>query len=199
MTIEQALYDIIHSDSETAFRFIFDSCYDRIFRTAYYYLKDDGEAHDVALDVLAKIWNDRRNMIQPTNSNNFLFIITKNASINRLKNATRHASKECMSMSDTIGESIVSDSRGPHETVEDEELFRLYEDALSQLPQRCRTVFTLVKEDGLSYNEVASRLGISPKTVDAQVQKAVKHLRTALGRYLDDSGSKRSIILSLLA
>ena len=48
--------------------------------------------------------------------------------------------------------------------------------AIDQLPPRCKMVFKLVREDGLSYKEVGAILNISPKTVDAQMMIAVKQV-----------------------
>ena len=48
------------------------------------------------------------------------------------------------------------------------------------MPERCREVFIRVREEKQSYAQVAEELGISVKTVDAQLQKAVKRLMVAL-------------------
>lgn len=52
-----------------------------------------------------------------------------------------------------------------------EELFNIYENSLNELPERCRTIFIKVREEKQSYASVAEELNISPKTVDAQLQK----------------------------
>ena len=61
-----------------------------------------------------------------------------------------------------------------------EELFARYIKALDRLPERCREVFIRVREEKQSYAQVAEALGISVKTVDAQLQKAVTRLKKAL-------------------
>ena len=58
-----------------------------------------------------------------------------------------------------------------------EELFALYVKALDRLPERCREVFIRIREEHQSYAQVAEELGISTKTVDAQLQKAVSRLK----------------------
>jgi RNA polymerase sigma-70 factor (ECF subfamily) len=52
--------------------------------------------------------------------------------------------------------------------------------AVERLPERCRLVFTLHREQGMSYREVAEVMGISPKTVDVQMGRALKALRRSL-------------------
>ena len=68
-------------------------------------------------------------------------------------------------------------SCSPEETLITEELFALYVKALDRLPERCREVFIRIREEHQSYAQVAEELGISTKTVDAQLQKAVSRLK----------------------
>ena len=55
---------------------------------------------------------------------------------------------------------------------------------MNALPQQCRTIFQLSRFAGLKYREIAEQLGLSPKTVEAQVSKALKHLRDQLADFL---------------
>lgn len=75
----------------------------------------------------------------------------------------------------------------PEETLISEELFARYVKALDRLPQRCREVFIRIREERQSYAQVAEALGISVKTVDAQLQKATTRLRKML---LPDEGDE---------
>lgn len=193
MSITEALEQIKKTDSERAFRYIYDTSYERIFRTAYYYVKDDEKARDVTLDVLASLWNNRKTMIIPKDFDAYCFIITKNMALNRIRSSKAEVQYDIEHVETTYAET-------PEQQMIDEEIFMKYENALHKLPERCRKVFTLVKEDGKTYAEVASLMGISTKTVDAQIQKATKEIREALSAYIGKkTASARSIfILSLL-
>ena len=68
----------------------------------------------------------------------------------------------------------------PEESMISEELFAIYVKALDRLPERCREVFIRVREEKQSYAQVAEELGISTKTVDAQLQKATIRLKEAI-------------------
>ena len=61
-----------------------------------------------------------------------------------------------------------------------EELFARYVKALDRLPERCREVFILIREEKQTYAQVAEKLDISTKTVDAQLQKATSRLKEML-------------------
>jgi len=67
-----------------------------------------------------------------------------------------------------------------------EELFAIYVKALDRLPERCREVFIRIREEKQSYAQVAEELGISTKTVDAQLQKATIRLKEAISMVNND-------------
>ena len=79
-----------------------------------------------------------------------------------------------------------SSNLSPEEQMMNEELFNIYENSLNELPERCRTIFIKVREEKQSYASVAEELNISPKTVDAQLQKAVTRLKEKINNYFRD-------------
>lgn len=185
-TIE-LLRQMQEQDSEPAFRILFDRHYARMFRIAYYFLQDDNLAKEVTLDVFAAIWIKRKNMLLPKDFRHYSFVMIKNAAIN----TWNHEHKiDKVSLEDhNTADAIAPDS--------DIELFETYERLLSELPPRCREVFCRVKEDEESYAEVAKEMNISVKTVDAQLQKALKHLRDGMSKYLGRESGKRFFLLFL--
>ena len=198
MSIQQLLHKIQDEDSETAFRQLFDLWYERLFRASFYLLQDDEWAKEVALDVLANVWNGRHTMVIHDDFERYAWTMVRNASLS-LWRRERRFSHEAMADDEQLG-ALANET---DETLERDELFLVYERALATLPDRCREVWQHVKEDGMTYAEVADAMGISAKTVDAQLQKAVKHLRAVVGSYLErqnDPSSRpmRSLILTLL-
>ncbi len=191
MDTEGLLFNIQKNDSEQDFATLFHQNYERLFRVAFFYLQDDEMAKDVTLDVFADIWNKRKTMIVPRNFRNFSFTMVKNAAINMLEKEQRFSHDE-------LPESD-NGALNPGERLEQSELFEIYERALGELPERCREVFMRVKEDGMSYDETAQLLNISAKTVDAQMQKALKHIRSAIEAYMKhgDEQAKRFISIFL--
>lgn len=191
MDTEGLLFNIQKNDSEQDFATLFHQNYERLFRVAFFYLQDDELAKDVTLDVFADIWNKRKTMIVPRNFRSFSFTMVKNAAINMLEKEQRFSHDE-------LPESD-NGALNPGERLEQSELFEIYERALGELPERCREVFMRVKEDGMSYDETAQLLNISAKTVDAQMQKALKHIRSAIEAYMKhgDEQAKRFISIFL--
>lgn len=185
-TIE-LLRQMREQDSEPAFRALYDRHYARMFRIAYYYLQDDDLAKEVTLDVLAEFWIKRKTMIVPKDFRHYSFVMVRNAAINTWN---REHQIDKVSIDDLdVSNAVTPDS--------DSELFETYERLLSELSPRCREVFCRIKEDDETYANVAETMGISVKTVDAQMQKALRYLRDGMSKYLGRDSGKRFFLLFL--
>jgi len=175
--IQIILSNLKERGSERDFRRLYDLLYNRFFRIAFYYLQKDEWAQEVALDVFLTLWNKRRELSEIKNFENYSFILLKNASLNYIeknKNTTENLD-DCTE--------ITNAEVNPETNLLNEELFLVYLNALDELPPKCREVFVLVREEGLSYKEVADKLNISVKTVDAQLQKAHLRLKDKIKNY----------------
>ena len=71
----------------------------------------------------------------------------------------------------------------PEEEAEFEELQKVIDKCLNQMPERCRHIFLLHRDEGLKYTEIATRLDISVKTVEANISKALALLRKEIETY----------------
>ena len=173
----ELLKQIREEDSDRAFHLLFDVHYERLYRIAYFYLQREEWAKEAALDVFATLWQKRKEMIIPADFHSFSYTMTKHAALNLLQREQRYEHDDASQADSTLSDD------SPLQNLEQEELFTLYQRTLDSLPERCREVFILIKEEGHSYAEVAELLDISSKTVDAQLQKALKVLRAALTDY----------------
>ena len=166
--VRKLLRQMKELDSQTAFRDFYNMTYDRLFRIAYYYVKQEEWSQEIVLDVFLKLWKQRSNLLDVRNIEDYCFILVKNASLNYLEKESRHT--------------LIQQSYSPEESLISEELFALYVKALDRLPERCREVFIRIREEKQSYTQVAEELGISMNTVDAQLQKAITRLKEIISR-----------------
>ena len=160
--VRKLLRQMKEQDSQTAFRDFYNMTYDRLFRIAYYYV----------LDVFLRLWKQRDTLLDVRNIEDYCFILVKNASLNYLEKESKYTTVHSSCLPEPQEQSC-----SPEETLITEELFALYVKALDRLPERCREVFIRIREEHQSYAQVAEELGISTKTVDAQLQKAVSRLK----------------------
>ena len=158
-------------DSQTAVRAFYDMTYDRLYRIAYYYVKREEWSQEIVLDVFLKLWEQRSSLPEVKSIEDYCFILVKNGRTT----VSTETLPEPEAQSDSPEESMIS-----------EELFAIYVKALDRLPERCREVFIRIREEKQSYAQVAEELGISTKTVDAQLQKATIRLKEAISMVNND-------------
>lgn len=176
--VRKLLRQIKERDSQTAFRDFYAMSYDRFFRIAYYYVKQEEWSQEIVLDVFLKLWKQRSMLLDVKHFEDYCFILIKNASLNYLKKE----SKQTFTHADSPPEEAVEQSCSPEESFISEELFALYLKTLDQLPERCREIFIRVREEKQSYAQVAKELGIRINTVDAQLQKAMTRLKDMMSQ-----------------
>lgn len=137
------------------------------------------EAEEIVSDVFIKIWQQRANLPPPDNIRFYLFKAVKNTALNYLKSKGRRAANLA------AWELQVSrHGQNPEEIMISKEDVTSIQSVIDQLPPRCRQIFILVKEDGLTYEQVAHLLDISKATVNVQMTLAMKKIWGALNTAL---------------
>jgi RNA polymerase sigma-70 factor (ECF subfamily) len=165
---------------EQAFELLFRKYYVRLCGFANKYFDDPEEAREVVQEVFTKIWEGREDIDPEESLRAYLFKITRNICINKLRR------KQVESKYIEIYKFIYVDNKevSPYESLIADELNDNITTALSKIPQKCRRIFDLSRVEGLKYNEIAENLHISVKTVEAQMSKALQILRLELKDYL---------------
>ena len=167
---------IVTYNSETAYKQLFKSLFPLVYRFSYCLLRCREQAEEVASDVLITIWRNRHKLLEIQNIKVYAFVIARNLSLNIL---SKNLNRKFVSLDDIEVDLVIS-SMNPEQILINEELKDKLEEATQTLPSRCKLVFKLIKEDGLSYKETAAILNISTKTVDAHLVTAVKKLTAIL-------------------
>ena len=169
---------------EDAFRAIFAWYYPRLYRYAFRYLKHETIAEDLAMEVLARVWEKKTTITIQETFENYLFTAARN----RLITHWQQKIDGLLSL-DTAGVwDTGKTSRSPvpaDDLVLSKELELMYHNSLSALPAQRRLIFHLHRNEQLSYKEIASKLNISPKTVENQIGAALKQLRVLMLQYLN--------------
>lgn len=165
--------------NEPAFEMIFRSHYQPLCRYAYTFLRDKEEAEEVVQSAFITMWDKREELQIQTSLKSYLFRMVRNACLNVIKHEKikqQHVA-HAMAVMDVSHESVT-------ETVAAAELELRIAAALKALPEQCRLVFQLSRFEELKYQEIADQLGISVKTVENQMGKALKIMREQLSDYL---------------
>jgi len=138
-------------------------------------LGDEDEARDVVQKVFISLWERRESLDLDTSMKSYLFTSVHNRSLNVIRDRKKfsdapHAERE--------------DSVDVGNQLEAMELEQRIGEIIGELPEKTREVFVLSRFEGLKYGEIADKLGISVKTVENQMSRALRILREKLAHYL---------------
>ena len=180
---ERELLLRLRQGDDAAYEAIFRQWYAPLVATTAGLLRDRGPAEEVVQDVLLELWRRRESLTLETSLRAYLFQSTRNRALNFLRRQRVEARGES-----TIAAGLPTPEPADSE-VREAELNVAIQSAIAGLPDRCREVFELSRIRGLKYAEIATELGISVKTVEAQMGKALRVMREKLAPWLPDGGS----------
>lgn len=169
----------IGQGNEGVFEQVFRKHYGSLCAYGRSILRDADEAEEIVQTVFVNIW-EKRTEIEITQSlKSYLYRAVHNHCLNRIKHQkVRDEHQQYAAYhQETTYESV-------SQTVYKNELEQQLSVAIEKLPEQCRIIFKLSRFDELKYQEIADQLGLSIKTVENQIGKALKILRTELADYL---------------
>jgi len=161
--------------SEKEFEVFFNEHYPMMVGFAMNYLSDKDQAEELVQDVFTNVWIKAETIEITASAKSYLFTATRNACLNFIK----HQKVERAYASQVESPLSVSSDE-----VEYAELEHRLENAMKKIPEKCREIFEMNRFEGKRYKEIAGELNLSLKTVENQMGKALKILRSELGDYL---------------
>jgi RNA polymerase sigma-70 factor (ECF subfamily) len=184
---------ICQSSDEAAFASLFRLFYQSLYHFAVQYVHKHEVAEEVVNDVFVKIWKQRATLLEVQNLESYLFIAVKNGSLNYLKQYSHYH----IAIDDENTGKLIS-LHNPEQDIEWKELYFRLQQAVNNLPNQCRVVFRLVKEEGFRMKEVAEILGISPRTVETQLYRAIKRLDSILNEQYKPKKNNQDKLVSIV-
>lgn len=167
------LLKLIQSKDEHAFKYLFDLHFVPLCRYAHLYLSNTQEAEELVLDIYMYLWEHSHQIHLTLSLKAYLFQAVRNRCLNFLRDK-----KTTVSL-DEAGD-VSNDETAS--TLEMEELSFLIQEAICALPDKCQQVFRLSREKNKTNQEIANEMDVSVKTVEAQITKALKRIKS----FLDD-------------
>ncbi|MEO8771106.1 MAG: RNA polymerase sigma-70 factor [Ferruginibacter sp.] len=163
-------------NDQHAFAQLYISTMPYLLQFANSIIKSKELAEEIVSDVFIKIWQKRNSLHEVVNFKLYLYVSTKNTALNYL---SRHFRKETISL-DEMSLNVITNPYNPEQLMITSEAVKKIESEIQKLPNRCKIIFKLVKEDGLKYNDIAGLLNISVKTIDNQMAIALKKISSAI-------------------
>ncbi len=176
---EAALVGAVRRGDRSAFEALFRAYYPMLFGFVLRYVSSGEDAEELIQDVFLRLWRNRAAWA-PADVRSYLFRAARNQTLSwrahqrvvRAWHVSATAEAVDADQSATADASVCAG-----------ELAERIRGAVAALPAKRRQVFELARQDGLSYADIARVLGISPKTVEIQMGRALKAIRAVVAAY----------------
>lgn len=163
----------ISNNNRDAFNTFYNLYYDQVFRFSFFFLQNKEACREVVSEVFFSIWQGRKRLPDIDNMEAWLYVIIKNEanrySINKKKQGEILLSEIPVDLQER-------EDRTPEDRLLDKEIEELLNDAINELPERCRIIFLMARQDGLKPKEIAEILSINESTVRVQMKIAVEKI-----------------------
>ncbi|MBP1639467.1 MAG: polymerase sigma-70 factor, expansion family 1 [Bacteroidetes bacterium] len=163
---EQAFLPI----TSQSFRKLFDLYYKPLCTSLNYYTRDEAAIEEIVQEVFVNLW-EARDQLQIEHLKTYLFSAARYRALNYLRNKQR----QFEILENWAKEE--SENRQSRNVIDMDEMLPRLQKAVDMLPEKCRTIFELSRQEHLTYKQIADRNNISIKTVESQMSIALKKIR----------------------
>jgi len=168
----------LHAGSPLAFENVFKRYFKDLHRYAFSIVKDEATAEEMVQNIFLRLWEKREQITIEQSVQAYLYRAVFNECLNFLKSAKTRKQRTA----EMSGISQVHHTSPDNAAIK--ELQQKIDEAIAGLPEQCRIIFHMSRFEELRYRAIAERLGISEKTVENQVSKALKIMRRKLAAWL---------------
>ncbi len=177
---EKKTFEKVKEDDIRSFEILFRKYYSSLCNYAYKIVKDIDTAEEIIQDLFFNIWEKRHTITIESSVKSYLYRATYNRCLLLMRQKSVQNKYEMyVRNQDKPFEHDVSDE------MDVEELSRVIDKTLQELPERSRKIFRLSRFEGLKYHEIAKKLSLSVKTIESNMGKALKLFRKNIKAYLE--------------
>ncbi len=163
-----------------AFKLFYERYWDKLYIAAYKRLRSKEAAEEIVQDFFTKFWINRKEIKITASIEGYLYTSIKYLVLNAIdKEIVRNKYKSTLELPES---SYINDSI--EDIINVKQLAESMKREVNSLPPKCRTVFELSRNENKSNREIAAELGLSEKTVENHLTKALKRLRLSLNEIL---------------
>ena len=161
--------------NEKYFKETFYKNYQALLGFAYTFVRSREVAEELVQDVFFNVWQKRNQISSSVSISSYLHAATKNVCLNYLKSKYHRDHSGFLEIS-----KVKEVRKEAHDQLVFKELEDIIEKGIDLLPDKCRVIFILSRDQGMSYHEIAAHLMVSKETVKSQIKIAVRKLKDHL-------------------
>lgn len=176
---ESEILRLVSEGNELAFREIFNHYSSRLYNYTFRITDDEELSEEIVMDAFLKVWCNRQGLCGIVHFGSYLYTLVRNRAFNAIK---RRAHEAVIISKLSLNNSEYQDTT--EETVIYKEYQHILSQAVNQLPPQQRIVFSMSRDEGMKYEEIANHLNLSKNTVKAHLKKALSTLRLVVSNYL---------------
>ncbi len=169
----------IASGSQKDFRSFFDMYYPMVYRFIHYFLPTKEDCEEVVSEVFYTSWRHREHLPEIENIRSWLYIVSRNEAYNYIRQKEKYVNISI----DDLPVELSIDSSVVDERLLEEELLNIYRTAVAQLPERCKLIFLMARDERLKYKEIAHILSITEGTVEQQMHIAIRKITATVQKH----------------
>lgn len=154
------------------FKYLFDTYFDSVRSYLYYRGAGSDDASDIAQEVFMRLWEKQLN-VDKTAAKRLLYKIAGDMFVSKYR-------RDVLEINYIASQRNQAEETSTEETLNHKELLEKYKKALNSLSEKQRTVFLMSRIEGLKYQEIAERLGLSVKAVEKRMSAALQFLKHSL-------------------
>jgi RNA polymerase sigma-70 factor (ECF subfamily) len=173
---EKDLVYALKRGDAVAFDKLFSVYGNRLYHFSYGYLKSKEEAEEVVQEVFLRIWRNRKELKPELSFKSYLFTIAYHFILELFERISRQQAYKHQIIAESVDFTDDLDERLNYRI-----LLEKVEKLIDQLPQRQKVILIKRKKEGIPVKEIASQLGITPKTVENHLTEALKNIKKGLG------------------
>jgi len=170
-SMEKLLERVLTKGDYQAFQQLFQKMYQPLCQFSMKYVLTKEVAEEVVSDVFYSIWKNRKK-ISVSSHRSYLYTSVKNRAFDHLR--SRKKVKLCGL---EAAAELPAENHSILDAMQNREAERQLNDSINSLPKQCKIIFELSRDEGMKYREIATHMKISVKTVEAQMSRALRHLR----------------------
>jgi RNA polymerase sigma-70 factor, ECF subfamily len=174
-TNDKELILSIKSGSELAFSTLFYRYHQKLFFFSLKVLKSNDLSEEIVQNTFIRIWTTKERIDEELNFESYLFKIAKNLIIDHLRKAATERAHI-----NQVGASQQTYANDTEDIVNYNELKEISNEIVETMPDQQRTIFKMSREQGLSHDEIAQKMGISINTVKVHVYNSLKYIRKGI-------------------